>query len=366
MSVRFDTQGFVFALKFLAVLIWALALTDFFSGIIFSALSREYYPQAGVSAGQAVLALRREREARSVAAIAKAARVPPSDITIALVGDVMLARGVEAAIRRYGQGDFQYPFLGISEQLRGYDLLFGNLEGPISDRGTDQLSRYSFRMDPRALGGLSSAGFDVIGVANNHIGDWGPEAIQDTLEGLSREGIGYVGAGITPSQAYAPFFVTIADTSIAFLAFTESLGGYVGAPGDPAIAVADGTKIRQSTERAESQADIVIVSFHFGEEYSAASSEHQRKTARLAVDAGADLVVGHHPHVAQPIEKYKGSYIAYSLGNFVFDQDFSEDTMRGLLFEVTIGGKTITAVRARDTRINKTFQPELVRDSAAE
>jgi poly-gamma-glutamate synthesis protein (capsule biosynthesis protein) len=366
MSVRFDTQGFVFALKFLAVLIWALALTDFFSGIIFSALSREYYPRPGVRAGQDALVLRREREVRSVAAIAKAALVPPSDITIALVGDVMLARGVEAAIREYGQGDFQYPFLGIREQLQGYDLLFGNLEGPISDRGTDQLSRYSFRMDPRALAGLTSAGFDIVNAANNHIGDWGTEAIQDTLGGLSREGIGYVGAGPTPADAYAPLLVTIADTRIAFLAFTESLGGYANFPSGPAIAVADEAKVRQSVERAESQADIVIVSSHFGEEYSAEPNEHQRKTARLAVDAGADLVVGHHPHVAQPIEKYGDSYIGYSLGNFVFDQDFSEDTMRGLLVEVTIGGKVITAVRTRTTRINKTFQTELVRDSAAE
>ena len=103
----------------------------------------------------------------------------------------------------------------------------------------------------------------------------------------------------------------------------------------------------------------MIVSFHWGEEYQNQPNKEQRYFAQLAIDSGADLVIGHHPHVVQPVEKYKNSWIAYSLGNFVFDQSFSEKTMKGFLLEVIIENKKIKEINPKEIKISKYFQPYL-------
>ena len=125
------------------------------------------------------------------------------------------------------------------------------------------------------------------------------------------------------------------------------------------VAIISDEKLKSGIEKARAENDIVIVSFHFGEEYKKQPNNYQKSVAHKAIDYGADLVVGHHPHVIEPIEAYKDKYIAYSLGNFVFDQHFSKDTMEGLVLKATVENKKITQVSSDKIVINKYYQPEL-------
>lgn len=257
-------------------------------------------------------------------------------------------------------------FLKIAKELQEADILFGNLEGPISDKGQKVGSIYSFRMNPKAIDGLLFAGFDVLSVANNHMFDYGRKAMEDTFSRLRESGISYAGAGINETEAYSPIIMEVngstgsTQAKIAFLAFTN-----LGAPSWKATADKSGMalfskdKLESAIKDAKNKADLVVVSFHFGDEYKNSPTQEQEMMARLAIDSGADLVVGHHPHVVEPLEEYKGKYIAYSLGNFIFDQNFSEDTMQGLMLKVVVGNKRIKEVTPVEFKINQYFQPEI-------
>ena len=282
-------------------------------------------------------------------------------ITIILVGDIMLDRGVEYMMKEYN--DWRWPFLKIAADLRKADLLFGNLEGPISDKGTKVGSIYSFRADPKAIEGLTFAGFNVLSLANNHAFDYGREALEDTFLRLKGAEINYVGAGFDEKEAYSPVIKDIKDTKIGFLAYTN-LGPEIWKATEENSGIAwisenDLEKIKKDIENAKSQADILIVSLHAGEEYQKTPTPFQIEFSKAAIDAGADLVVGHHPHVIQRDELYKNGYIFYSLGNFVFDQSFSDQTMRGQMVKVLIENGKIKEVIPGEIKINAFFQPEI-------
>jgi poly-gamma-glutamate synthesis protein (capsule biosynthesis protein) len=291
-------------------------------------------------------------------------------ITLFFVGDIMLDRGVELSVKKYGNNDWKFPFLKISDFLKKADILFGNLEGPISDKGQKVGTIYSFRADPKVIEGLTYAGFDILSVANNHIFDYAESAMADTFSRLKEAGIDYAGGGFNESEAYSPRIKEINGTKFAFLAFTNLCAPFWEATKEnPGIACltanpldnqSEKEKIKKSIAEGNERADLVIVSMHFGQEYQTSPTPEKRALAQLFIDAGADLVVGHHPHVAQPIEKYKSGYIAYSLGNFVFDQDFSEETMEGLLLKVIVENAKIKEVIPLTIRINKFFQPEII------
>lgn len=276
-------------------------------------------------------------------------------ITIFLVGDIMLNRGVEYMVEKRGEGDFKFPFLKIAEYLNKADLLFGNLESPISDKGTRVGSIYSFRAEPKSIEGLVFSGFDILSLANNHAFDYGWEALEDTLERLKE-------AGINPVGIDSPVIKEIKNTKIAFLAYTN-----LGLP-SWGIGWADWNnleKIKKDIEEIKNKADFLIVSLHAGEEYSLEPNQFQIDFSRATIEAGADLVIGHHSHVIQKNEKYPSTspgrvgYIFYSLGNFVFDQNFSEETMKGLLLEVIIEKGEIKEIIPRQIKINDFFQPEI-------
>jgi len=290
--------------------------------------------------------------------------------TLIFVGDIMLNRGVKLAIKKYGNEDFKFPFLKIAENLREADILFGNLEGPISDKGKKVGSIYSFRNDPKAIEGLKFAGFDILSVANNHIFDYGREAMEDSFLRLKGAEIDYLGGGFNEIEAYSPIIKEVNPSTsseqakIAFLAYTNLGSEYWSAKGNRSgIAWLTTENLEKGVKKAKENADLVIVSMHFGEEYKISSSVEQKYFAHLAIDAGADLVIGHHPHVIQEIEKYKEKYIAYSLGNFVFDQNFSEETMKGLMLKVLIKNNKIKEVIPIEIKINKYFQPEIPSDA---
>jgi poly-gamma-glutamate synthesis protein (capsule biosynthesis protein) len=284
-------------------------------------------------------------------------------IKIILAGDIMLDRGVEYMVEEEGNGDFRFPFLKIADYLKGADIVFGNLEGVISDKGIKVGSIYSFRAEPKAIEGLISAGFNVLSMANNHAFDYSREALEDCLAKLGKAGISFVGAGLTENEAYSSLIKEVDGVKIAFLAYTDLGPEIWRATGENSgiawISQNSIEKIKQDIKSAKEESDILIVSLHSGEEYQKAPSRFQIDFSRMAVDAGADLFVGHHPHVVQPNEKYQDSWILYSLGNFVFDQSFSEETMEGQIIELLIEDNKIKETNLREININDSFQPYL-------
>lgn len=285
---------------------------------------------------------------------------PVKTLKLVFVGDIMLDRGVERAIVNYGGGNYNFPFLKVSGYLKSVDLAIGNLEGPISDKGYNVGSIYSFRDDPKAIDGLKFAGFDLVCLANNHMFDYTRAALEDTFNRLEKADIKYTGAGLSRSAALDPKVLSAGQAKIAFLAFTK-LGAesWQAKENSSGLAWLTDDNVKTSIAKAKEEADIVVVMFHFGDEYQPLSNPEQKHFAHLAIDSGADLVVGHHPHVSQETEEYKGKYIAYSLGNFVFDQDFSEETMESLALEVSVKNKAIQTVEARKIKLNGFYQPQL-------
>ncbi|KKQ68291.1 MAG: hypothetical protein A3F95_00480 [Candidatus Nealsonbacteria bacterium RIFCSPLOWO2_12_FULL_39_31] len=278
-------------------------------------------------------------------------------ITIFAVGDIMLDRGVEYAVEKQGNGDFRFPFLKIADYLKKADILFGNLESVISNKGEKVGSVYSFRADPKAIEGLLFAGFDILSVANNHIFDYGRLAMEDGLKRLKNVGIGYIGAGFNEEEVRSGIIKEIKGVKICFLAYNNKGSEYWQAgENSSGISWLD-DKITKDVRTAKEKSDLVIVSMHFGEEYQNKQNGEQEYFAKLAIDSGADLVLGHHPHVIQPVEKYKQGWIAHSLGNFIFDQNFSEETMEGILLEVIVENKKIQKISQIKIEISENFQP---------
>lgn len=288
--------------------------------------------------------------------------IKDSEIIIFAVGDIMLDRGVDWFIKK--NNDWRWPFLKIVEDLKKTDLLFGNLEGAISDKGEKVGSIYSFRADPKVIEGLTYAGFDVLSLANNHMFDYQRLALEDTMRRLGENEINYVGAGFNTQEAFSVKVKEIKNTKISFLAYTN-LGPEVWRAGENYSGIAwiswdDIKKIKEDIKKAKKGTDVLIVSLHSGEEYSQNPTPFQISFNKACIDAGADLVIGHHSHVIQKIERYKTGWIAYSLGNFVFDQGFSEKTMRGLLLKILIEDKKIKEVIPIEIQLNQSFQPEIV------
>ena len=304
-----------------------------------------------------------------VASPAQVSKIIPASVSLILTGDIMLNRQVEYQIRTTGNGDFKFPFLKIANALRKTDIVFGNLEGPISDKGQKVGSIYSFRMNPRSVEGLSFAGFNVLSLANNHVFDYDRIALEDTLLRLKAADIDYAGAGFDEKEAFSPVIKEVNGTKIGFLAYSDLGSLYWTAleksSGLALIGLEYIEKTKEDIKKAKSQVDVLIVSLHSGEEYIKEPGQLQINFARAAIDAGADIVAGHHPHVVQKNEIYPSAssgqvgYIFYSLGNFVFDQDFSPETMQGQIVKVIIEDKKIKEVTPIDIKLNQYYQPEL-------
>jgi len=302
----------------------------------------------------------RRREAGEAGAEKTARPKKNKNITLLFVGDMMLDRGVKESVIRNAGGDFNFLFKKIKPVILGADIAFGNLEGPLSDKGEDTGKLYSFRMPPETLDAIKGAGFDALSVANNHTGDWGRAAFEDTLLRLKISGIVPVGGGDNANDAAGTKIIARKGVRFSFLGFSAVGPNWLmAAKNNSGILIVD-KNFTNTIREAAKKTDVLIVSIHFGKEYQSHSNGWQRAIARAAIDNGARIVIGHHPHVAQEVEKYKGGIIAYSLGNFIFDQSFSKETMEGLVLEVEISpnGK-IKSFRKRITELNKFFQPEL-------
>jgi poly-gamma-glutamate synthesis protein (capsule biosynthesis protein) len=241
------------------------------------------------------------------------------------VGDLMLAGTVGERIIADGAAA---PFAGVAPVLTEADLLVANLECVISERGEPQPKAYTFRAPLAAADALALAGVDVVSFANNHSLDFGFEALSDTRQLLAERGIAGAGAGADEAAARAPVVVERNGLRVAFLAYVEvpveTRSGFdtrtwMAAADAPGIAWADPEHITADVAAARAQSDVVVVLLHFGLEGRTEITRAQRAEARAAIDAGAALVLGSHPHVLQGVERYNGGLIAYSLGNFVFE-----------------------------------------------
>lgn len=247
------------------------------------------------------------------------ALAPPDEpkVTLIAVGDVCLARGVESIMAMRGRG---YPFAAMKNELRRADIAFCNLECCIALSGEAVPKKYNFRARPHAAVALREAGFDVVSLANNHSEDFGREALAETIRRVRAEGIQTVGAGLDPADAHALRIVNVRGLRVGFLAYLGLFPPILpNRDGEPAVAMADMDVIGREVKAARSQVDVLVISLHAGKEYSFRHNRRQREIAHAAIDSGADMVIGHHPHVVQDSEVYKGRPIFYSLGNFVFD-----------------------------------------------
>jgi len=237
--------------------------------------------------------------------------------TVLLVGDIMLDREVENLIN---QNSIYYPFQKISHFLRGIDIVFGNLEGPVVENPpefSDDSLKFAFNSD--VMKAISWSHFNLFSLANNHTPDMGKEGLEETKEWLKKYGINFVGDPLSGSSDNLNS--SFLRDNITFLAFNQIFPFM-----DKEEEIIKTIKMVKSSNPD----NFLIVSLHWGEEYKLINSPVQQSLAHKIIEAGGDLIIGHHPHVVQNIEKYQGKLIFYSLGNFIFDQYFSPETQEGL------------------------------------
>lgn len=233
----------------------------------------------------------------------------------------MLDRDV---VKAMGKDGLDYIFANLHGQenrfFQGMHMLVANLEGPFAKERIETSKTIAFRFDPVLAAQLKSYGFDAFNLANNHAYDMGSKNVAFTREILTQNGLGYFGDEYNQGLEYT----YIADEGHG-LPFKIALMGLNRTEGD-----IDMNKVKTAVEDAKSKAKIIIVNIHWGEEYHRLSNNQQQNLAHQLIDWGVDVIIGHHPHVVQEVEVYKGKYIFYSLGNFIFDQYFSKDTQEGM------------------------------------
>ena len=244
---------------------------------------------------------------------------PSQRVHLAFVGDVLLGSTVETnLLQKHG---YDYPYWHVRDLLRAADFLAANLETPITERGEPEDKQYVYRSRPKALPAFRDAGFDLVGLANNHILDYGLVGLEDTLHHLKQNSILYVGAGMDIDEAFRPQIIEMKGMRIAYLAFSQVVPHNDWKATRYQGGVADTYALERpiaEIEKAKEDADLVVVLVHWGQERVHEPNERQMETAKAYIDAGADLVIGSHPHVLQSLQSYKGKWIAYSLGNFIF------------------------------------------------
>ena len=272
-------------------------------------------------------------------------------VSMAFVGDIMLDETPGKVLKR-GRD----PFAPFAALLDAADIRVGNLECVVATTGRALPDKpYTFRAHPRSLKFLKRH-FDAVALANNHSGDFGPDAFGEMLGLLERQGLGYFGGGRDLAQAHAPLIIERHGLRIALLGYNEFLPRSFEADYDkPGIAWSEDEQVRLDIANARSRykADLVIPVMHWGWEHEPLAGKRQRQLARLMIDAGADAVVGGHPHVTQDVEQYLGKPIIYSLGNFVFDGFSDADNNTGWLLRLELDRQGVRRWRIFIARIDR-------------
>ena len=280
----------------------------------------------------------------------------PAYNRLIFAGDVMLSRGVRRQMLQ--AHDPALPFRKIAPLLAASDIAFVNLESPFSNRGPYHEGGLIFHASPDAIAGLKLAHIAIASTANNHSRDCGPHGVEYTVNWLLKNGIEPVGTSESPERTHAGVILERHGVRFGFLAYTFDQKNGNWRDLDERIAMADPDVLCRDVANMRRRADVVIVSMHHGIEYMPKPSKAQIAFAHAAVDAGASLVVGHHPHVTQPEEEYHGALIFYSLGNFIFDQYQREATQHGEIAQVSFLGRKILAAHLMRVKITPSG-PEL-------
>lgn len=291
--------------------------------------------------------------------------VSKSDTTLYFTGDVMLGRNVEGVL-----ASGQNVFANVDEMFKNSDGAVINLEDPMTTSGTPYKSTIPLKANPAYAHVLKDNNIIVACLANNHIMDYGDTGLNDTISALKANGINYTGAGNNIGEASKPVYLNIKDRKIAILnymdnttftgfsasemaAATSSSAGY--APADPNL-------IKKDIDEAKNNSDMVIVVFHYGNEYSTQPNSYQVTLSHECIDDGADMVIGSHPHVIQTIETYNGKPIFYSLGNFVFDMSNSA-THESLMVEMDLNNNTANIKVHPMVLVN--YKPQLMNNASS-
>ena len=277
----------------------------------------------------------------------------PAQLVFRAFGDVNLGRSVGQELLK---GNVDYPFENAGWISQGADVVFVNLESQLTEQGGETQNprdNFAFCGPPVGSVTLKNAGIGIVSTANNHAYDYGMRALQETVEYLLRDGIRYVGTSKDSVGKFSPVIFEKDGIRLSVLAYTEFVnrkGAWQGR-----ISLFDRKRARTEIESARRFSDVVIVSYHGGTEYTEEPSKFAQAQMRYLSDIGADIVIGHHPHVPQGIEERKGRYIFYSLGNFVFYQPQHVWTQFGIGVElhvvkteqtVTVGSLKIIPIRA--------------------
>ena len=237
-------------------------------------------------------------------------------VRLIAVGDILLAGPMGGLMSKKGA---DFPFAKMKPIFAKADLVFGNLECSISMRGAPIPKQFNFRADPKLVPVLKRTGFHIVSQANNHVWDFGRDALIDSVRIVRKSGVQTVGAGANSAEAHRLVILHRNGMKIGFLAYLGLIPALIPeSPTAPSLSMASEAGIRRDIEAARNQVDFLLVSLHAGQEMASKITARQKTFAHAAIDAGADMVIGHHPHVTQISETYRGKQIFYSLGNFVF------------------------------------------------
>lgn len=290
--------------------------------------------------------------------------------TLLFTGDIIPVRCTFARLEALG--DYSAPFHALGNTLRSADLTIGTLDTTISTvaQPIGCTPTFNLAAPARVIDGLTYAGYDVLAHAANHVKDCGAincgdQAMFETIWLLKSAGIQPVGTGGDLREARAPVVLERNGVWFVFLAYDDIAPYYQATETSPGTAPLDASTVAADIAAARNFADVVIVLPNWGVEYTAAPTARQRAFARAAADAGADLVVGNHPHWVQAYERIGDTLVAYALGNFVFDQDWSRETQQGAMLEVTLTGADLTSYRFIPIRIHDQYQPRIAEPDEA-
>lgn len=297
----------------------------------------------------------------AIAAVSSDASEPVTTVT--MVGDIIMGRTVHTIM--VAKNDFTAPFTLVADELTKADLTIANLECSLSDSITppDDPLTFLFMTFSAGVQGLEISGIDGVSQSNNHSMNFGAQGMRDTLTTLDASGIKHFGIGETLAEARQPGIFEVNGLRIAYLGFDGITGHIDGATeSSPGTSPLVYQHVVDDVTAATQVADIVIPFFHWGTEYVLVPSEDQREFARAAIDAGATMVVGSHCHWVQGMEVYQGKPIVYSLGNFVFDQEWSLETKQGLIMHLVFHGKRLAGLRFVPVLIEDYHRPRIVTD----
>jgi poly-gamma-glutamate capsule biosynthesis protein CapA/YwtB (metallophosphatase superfamily) len=316
------------------------------------------------------------REPGAYPLVVRSTRPVPEVTTLSAVGDVMMARRVGARLRAVG--DYTYAMRPMAGRLAAAEITLGTFESTLSRNGSPTQGSDSFGADRQVTRALDLAGFDLVSVANNHVGDYGQLALRQTLDRFASARIPTVGAGRNLTEARRPVIVERDGVRIGFLG-TDSIGETPAATADragtnrlnmpPRTGPLDRAALRRISAditALKRSVDTVIVVTHWGTQYTHEPEQSQRVAARAFAAAGADLVIGGHPHWVQGWEKFGSTPVVHSLGNFIFDMDFQTKTREGIVLDVVLWGGRVKALEPVPFVIDDQFRPRVVTGARAE